>query len=54
MWAATIIHLTDLHLYLEPESDAHRPVSHKASIKSLLWLAYRNDSVQWRTFFKGR
>jgi hypothetical protein len=53
MWIASIIHLTDMHLYLTIDDSVRRPVEHEAHIEFLLRQAYRIDSVGWRGLFVG-
>ena len=53
MWIASIVHLTDIHLYLSLDGKTHRPVEHEAHIKFLEKQAYRFDSVRWRKLFAG-
>jgi hypothetical protein len=53
MWVASVIHLTDMHLYLAADGGVRRPVDREAHIEFLLRQAYRFDSVGWRTLFVG-
>jgi hypothetical protein len=53
MWIASIIHLTDMHLYTSPDGSVRRPDEHEAHVAFMLKQAHVFDSVHWRRFYAG-
>lgn len=53
MWVASVVHLTDMHLYLDVNGRVYRPVDRAAETEFLLRVAHLTDSIWWRNLFVG-
>ncbi len=51
VWVASIIHLTDMHLHLDDRGEYN--LDYSDHIELMMRMAYKFDSVRWRSLFKG-